>query len=149
MHVMFTVKTISPTETFAVRHPVLRPGKPIETCIFDGDTLPTTVHFGIFHESGPIAGVVSVFEAPHTFFTENKQFQVRGMAVLPEYQKNGLGEQLILAAENYIRENGGHRIWFNAREIAIGFYRKMGYETIGIAFSIGDIGIHYVMHKPL
>ncbi|KOS08323.1 acetyltransferase [Flavobacterium akiainvivens] len=146
---MFTVKIISPTETFAVRHPVLRPGKPIETCIFDGDALPTTVHFGIFHESGPIAGVVSVFEAPHTFFTEQKQFQLRGMAVLAEYQKTGLGEQLVLAAEEYARNNNGQRIWFNAREIAIGFYRKMGYETTGVAFSVGDIGIHYVMHKPL
>jgi ribosomal protein S18 acetylase RimI-like enzyme len=146
---MFTVKTISATETFAVRHPVLRPGKPIETCIFDGDALPTTVHFGIFHETGPIAGVVSVFEAHHAFFNEEKQFQLRGMAVMPEFQKTGLGEQLVLAAEEYAGANQGLRIWFNAREIAIGFYRKMGYETIGVAFSIGDIGIHYVMHKPL
>jgi GNAT superfamily N-acetyltransferase len=146
---MFTVKTISPTETFAVRHPVLRPGKPIETCIFDGDTLPTTVHFGIFHETGPIAGVVSVFEAQHAFFSEEKQFQLRGMAVLQHYQKTGLGEQLVLASEEYARTQAGQRIWFNAREVATGFYRKMGYETIGVAFSIGDIGTHYVMHKHL
>ncbi|MES2484902.1 MAG: GNAT family N-acetyltransferase [Bacteroidota bacterium] len=145
---MYTIKTISATETFAVRHPVLRPGKPIETCIFDGDTLPTTIHFGIF-EDDKILGVTSLFESPHAFFNEEKQFQLRGMAVLPSQQKKGLGDRLVQAAENYARSNGGQRMWFNAREIALGFYRKMGYDTTGIAFSIGDIGIHYVMHKPL
>jgi len=145
---MYTIKTISATETFAVRHPVLRPGKPVETCIFDGDTLPTTVHFGIF-EDNTILGVVSIFEATHAFFTEEKQYQLRGMAVLPGYQKKGLGERLVLAAEEHARSHGGKRMWFNAREIALGFYRKMGYDITGVAFSIGDIGIHYVMHKPL
>jgi GNAT superfamily N-acetyltransferase len=145
---MYTIKTISPTETFAVRHPVLRPGKPVETCIFDGDTLPTTIHLGIF-EGETILGVVSVFEAHHAFFEEEKQFQLRGMAVLPNQQKKGLGDRLVQAAEEYAREYNGMRMWFNAREIALGFYRKMGYDTTGVAFSIGDIGIHYVMHKPL
>jgi len=145
---MYIIKTISATETFAVRHPVLRPGKPIETCIFDGDTLPTTVHFGIF-EDDEILGVVSVFENHHAFFSEDKQFQIRGMAVLPSQQKKGLGDRLVQAAEDYARSHRGERMWFNAREIALGFYRKMGYDTTGVAFSIGDIGIHYVMHKPL
>ena len=106
------------------------------------------MHFGIF-EDDKILGVVSVFEAHHTFFTEKKQYQIRGMAVLPDMQKKGLGDRLVQAAEDYARNNGGQRMWFNAREIALGFYRKMGYDTIGVAFSIGDIGIHYVMHKPL
>ena len=38
---MQNIKKISATETFLVRHPVLRAGKPIESCHFDGDDLET------------------------------------------------------------------------------------------------------------
>ena len=42
---MEIIKNISANETFLVRHPVLRAGKPIENCKFDGDELETTQHF--------------------------------------------------------------------------------------------------------
>ena len=146
---MYTLKEITPQATFAVRQPVLRPGKTIDTCIFDGDSLPTTLHFGIYDDK-VLLGVISVFEANHPFFSEENQFQIRGMAVLDANQKKGLGEKLVQKAEEYIAlQQQGSRIWFNAREIAVGFYQKMGYAMIGDAFNIGDIGPHYVMHKIL
>ena len=145
---MYTLKEITSQATFAVRQPVLRPGKSIDTCIFDGDDLPTTIHFGIYEDSA-LLGVISVFKALSPYFNEQHQFQVRGMAVLDNQQKKGLGEKLVLKAEADIAEKGGNRIWFNAREIAVGFYKKMGYEVIGDVFNIPDVGPHYVMHKTL
>jgi len=145
---MYTVKEITPEATFAVRLPVLRPGKTVDNCVFDGDSLPTTLHFGIY-DNETILGVISVFEANHLFFTEERQFQIRGMAVLDANQNKGLGKKLVQKAEEYIMAKHGSRIWFNAREIAVGFYQKMGYTIIGNAFNIGDIGSHYVMHKIL
>jgi len=143
---MYTLKQISSQDTFAVRQPVLRPGKGIETCVFDGDDLPTTVHFGIFDDEA-LVGIISVFKASSPYFNETEQFQIRGMAVLESEQKKGLGEKLVLEAEAYIAQNKGKRIWFNAREIAVGFYKKMGYDIIGDQFNIPDVGPHYVMHK--
>lgn len=143
---MHTLKQITSQDTFAVRQPVLRPGKTVETCIFDGDDLPTTIHFGIF-EGEVLAGIISVFKASHDFFTEKGQYQIRGMAVLDSFQKRGLGEKLVRHTEVYVSNLQGERIWFNAREIAVGFYERMGYSIIGDAFPIGDIGPHYVMHK--
>lgn len=145
---MYSIKQIPSQATFAVRLPVLRPGKPIESCIFEGDDLPSTVHFGIYSGEN-IAGIVSVFEEKTPLLTQQKQFQLRGMAVLDSYQKKGLGEQLVKAAEEYIINKKGEAIWFNAREIAVGFYNKMGYEIIGEPFTISDIGIHYVMYRLL
>lgn len=143
---MYTLKQITSQATFAVRQPVLRPGKGIETCVFDGDDLPTTVHFGIFDDEA-LVGIISVFKASNPYFKETDQFQIRGMAVLESEQKKGLGEKLVLEAEAYIAQNKGKRIWFNAREIAVGFYKKMGYDIIGDQFNIPDVGPHYVMHK--
>ena len=45
---MPTIKKITSTDTFSVRHPVLRSGKPLESCHFDGDILATTSHYGLF-----------------------------------------------------------------------------------------------------
>ena len=143
---MHTLKQITSQDTFIVRQPVLRPGKGIETCIFDGDDLPTTIHFGVFDEN-ELVGVISIFKASHSLFTDDNQFQIRGMAVLESQQKKGLGEKLVLHAEDYIRKQQGERIWFNAREIAVGFYQKMGYAIIGDVFNIPTVGPHYAMHK--
>ncbi len=145
---MQSIKEIPALETFSVRHPVLRPGKNIETCHFDGDNLESTRHFGYF-EAEKLAGVASLFEAPTPLLPEQNQFQLRGMAVLQEYQKRGIGEALVKFAENDAILRNGKMIWFNAREIAVPFYQKLGYKIIGEPFDIGDIGKHYVMYRSL
>jgi len=143
---MVFVKKINSNTTFQVRQPVLRPGKPIESCIFEGDDLETTTHLGLYNNS-KLAGIVSIFASCHKLFPQIGQFQLRGMAVLDEFQKKGYGERLVSEAEICIREQNGSLIWFNAREAAVDFYKKMGYEIVGDAFDIPTIGIHFVMRK--
>ena len=145
---MFKIKEISAFETIIVRHPVLRFGKPIESCQFEGDDLPTTSHFGLFYED-QLSAVISVFEEKSILFFEENQFQIRGMAVLEQHQKKGFGEALLKYCENQIRNNRVEIIWFNARQTAIGFYEKYQYQKIGDGFEIADIGIHYVLFKKL
>jgi ribosomal protein S18 acetylase RimI-like enzyme len=142
------IKEITSTETFLVRHPVLRAGKSVESCQFEGDDLLSTKHFGFFIEEDLI-GVISIFKNNHPFFKNNPAFQIRGMAVLNNFQKKGLGKKLVSYCENYVKEQNSTLIWFNARENAVGFYKKLGYETIGKALEIKDIGAHYVMFKKL
>lgn len=143
---MVFVKKINSNTTFQVRQPVLRPGKPVESCIFEGDDLETTTHLGLYNNS-KLAGIVSIFASCHKSFPQVGQFQLRGMAVLDEFQKKGYGERLVSEAEICIKEQNGSLIWFNAREAAVDFYKKMGYEIVGDAFDIPTIGIHFVMRK--
>lgn len=143
---MQLIKEIPALETFSVRHPVLRPGKNIETCHFDGDNLESTRHFGLFI-GDELAGVSSLFKSNSALFQEKEQFQLRGMAVLEKFQKKGIGESLVKFAEENAKSRSGKLIWFNAREVAVSFYEKMGYQIIGEPFNIGDIGTHFVMHK--
>ena len=143
---MIIIKKITSTDTYSVRQNVLRKGKPIETCYFNGDNDETTTHFGLFLEENVI-GVVSVYKVNNPIFTENIQFQIRGMAVLSEFQGKGFGEQLLKEAEKHCWKEQADLIWFNAREKAISFYKKSGYEIIGKSFDIPNVGIHFVMHK--
>ncbi len=145
---MIEIIEIPYQETFSVRHPVLREGKPIESCLFDGDDLKTTKHFGAFVDK-KIVGVVSVYNNKNANFKAVNSFQIRGMAVLKKIQKKGFGELLVQHCEKYVTEQNGDLIWFNAREIAVGFYEKLNYVKWGDPFVIADVGIHYIMFKKL
>jgi ribosomal protein S18 acetylase RimI-like enzyme len=69
------------------------------------------------------------------------------MAVLNEFQGNGFGTQLLAEAEKYCFDQKASVIWFNAREKAVPFYEKSGYQTMGNSFEIPEVGTHFVMFK--
>ena len=140
------IKEITALETFLVRHPVLRAGKNVESCRFDGDNLETTKHFGFF-EHDKLVGVASVYEFKNNNFSETKQLQLRGMSVLKNYQKQGIGQKLLIHCEKYAIQCNIKLIWFNARISAVLFYEKLGYDRFGKEFDIPEIGKHFVMQK--
>ena len=142
----YTIKFISAKETHAVRHPVLRLGKPIETCVFNGDDLENTFHLGIFLDR-KLVGVSSFFKNSHPNLPQENQYQLRGMAILKDYQKKGLGKLILNYGEHIIKKKNTQIIWCNAREIAVNFYKNNGYNTIGKPFNINNIGLHYIMLK--
>lgn len=140
------IKEIQASETYWVRQEVLRKGKPIETCHFEGDYAETTMHFGI-ELNKKIIGIVSVYQVNSKLFFDEHQFQIRGMAVLEAHQQKGYGALLIERAEKYCFEKNASVIWFNAREKAVPFYKKNGYIIIGDSFEIPEVGTHFVMFK--
>lgn len=142
------IKKISSVETYPVRHEVLRKGKPIETCQFKGDDDENTTHFGLFLED-KLVGIISIFKENNNLFPESKQFQIRGMAVLEEFQGKGFGAELVKEAENHSINLNTDLIWFNAREKAVPFYEKLNYKITGDPFLIPDVGIHFVMYKKI
>ena len=143
---MQSIREIHASETFSVRHPILRPGKDLKTCHFDGDTLENTRHFGCFIDE-ELAGVASLFQSNSNLLPEKEQFQLRGMAVLEKFQKKRIGESLVNYAEENAKSRHGKLIWFNARENAVGFYEKLSYMKIGEPFEIATIGKHFVMYR--
>ncbi|ESU23280.1 acetyltransferase [Flavobacterium enshiense DK69] len=145
---MILIRQIEAEDTFSVRQPILRPGKPIESCHFEGDNLGTTAHFGL-SENEELLAVVSLFKKNYPNCSIENQFQMRGMAVLENYQRMGFGEQLVKKAEHFVKEKNGKLIWFNAREIAVPFYERLGYKIYGNPFEITEIGKHFVMYKRL
>ncbi len=142
------IKKITAKQTHKVRHEVLRIGKPIASCVFEGDELPTTHHFGLFFND-EIVGVLSAFAKNNPKIESNNQYQFRGMAVLKSFQGKGFGRDLLLFAENEIKNTKTNIIWLNARENALNFYTKMGYLTVNESFEIVDIGIHFEMLKRI
>ena len=143
-----TIKQISGLETIPVRHAVLRKGKPVDACAIPQDNLDSTFHFGLFYEDKLVA--VSSFvidESP--YFKDTKQYRLRAMGVLEEYQGHQFGQKLLTHGVAFLKDKNIERLWFNARIIALNFYKKNGFETIGNIFNIPNVGDHYLMHKKL
>lgn len=140
------IKIITAIDTFPVRHPVLREGKPLDTCHFEGDNSENTIHFGYYVDE-ILVGVVTLSKESNSLYDYNHQYRVRGMAVLDSFRKRNIGKKLIEHCESFVIENNGEIIWFNARKIALDFYKKVGYEIYGDGFEIADIGLHFVMFK--
>ena len=142
------IRKIDALATYPIRQLVLRQGKPLESCCFEGDNLDNTFHFGLFVKD-LIVGIISLFNCKNSNFKSENQIQIRGMAVLEDFQKQGLGALLVKHAEKLAIENNYDIIWFNAREKAVPFYNKLQYQSIGDAFEIQDIGPHYIMFKKM
>ncbi|QGX38598.1 GNAT family N-acetyltransferase [Permianibacter aggregans] len=74
--------------------------------------------------------------------------KLRQMAVEPDHQGKGIGRQLMLFAEQQLQKLGYQQIELHARETAIDFYRKLGYQTVGHTF-IEQTITHIKMSKTL
>lgn len=143
----YILRTITAEETWPVRHPVLRKGRPLEDVYMEADEKESTFHLGIFYQDN-IVGVASFMEDTRPDF-KGVQTRLRGMAVLPEYRKKGLAQLLLKKGEQLLLEKGRTLLWFNARIIALNFYKNLGYKTVGSEFDIPKVGPHYVMKKEL
>ena len=139
------IRAISAAETIAVRWPVLRPGFPRETAIFDGDEAPGTLHFGAF-DGDNLVGVASLHVAPFPAQPEvSPTFQLRGMATLAEVRGAGFGKALLDACVAAAQEKGAALFWCNARTSAADFYAKNAWRIVGDEFDIPTVGPHLRM----
>ena len=141
------IRAITPRETWEVRHPVLREGRPLESCAMNGDEEEDTFHLGLF-EDKQLRGVVSFMNAAKPQFT-GRQYQLRGMAVLNTHQGKSLGNILLTAGEERLKAKGIETLWCNARIKALNFYLRKGFAIYGEPFEIEPIGTHYLLYKNL
>ena len=74
--------------------------------------------------------------------------KLRQMAVHENYQRQGLGSSLIRQIEPALQHRGFQKIELNAREEAVNFYKRLGYQTVGDPFMEVGIG-HWKMYRQL
>jgi GNAT superfamily N-acetyltransferase len=140
------IRPVRVQEILDLRWRILRDGLPREAANFEGDDEPTTLHFAAMDGSAVI-GCVTILRRP---WQERAAWQLRGMAVEPQWQRAGIGRRLLDAVESAIRSQPHSlQLWCNARTPATGFYRKYGWELFGEEFVIATAGPHYKMSKLL
>ena len=133
-----SIEQIRPELTWKLRRDVLYPGEIVNNIRLDEDD--DAIHFGAFKDDR-FAGVISLFQ-------RGTDFQFRKLAVDHPAQKMGVGTALLAYITEHARENGGLRIWCNARTPAISFYVKNGFKLTGSSFSKNNID-YAIMDKAI
>ena len=82
-------------------------------------------------------------------FNSIREAQIRYMAVDFEQQRKGIGTLLLDALEHRAVELGAARIVLEARESALRFYRKNGYQAEGPGHVLFNSIAHVKMTKSL
>jgi predicted GNAT family N-acyltransferase len=82
-------------------------------------------------------------------FNSASEAQIRYMAVEPEYEKKGIGKLIVNALESHALKNNSEVIVLDAREPAVGFYKKLGYEILEKSYLLFGSVQHWRMRKTL
>jgi len=132
------IRTISWEQTIPLRHKVLWPSKPPEYCHVDGDD--NGLHFGVFVNEVLVC-VASVF------LSQNKA-RLRKFATDGHYQNQGIGSKMLMHIIQSIKGSQADYFCCDARETALGFYKRFGMCTYGERFYKADIS-YYKMEVAL
>jgi predicted GNAT family N-acyltransferase len=111
----------------ALRNEILRAplGLPLSEADLQGEA--DQLHFGLFDDDELAACVSAIaLTADHA--------KIRQTAVAEAYQRQGLGRRIMTQLEAALAARGFVSLSLHARSTAVGFYQKLGYETVGDAF---------------
>ncbi|MED6315135.1 MAG: GNAT family N-acetyltransferase, partial [Verrucomicrobiota bacterium] len=103
----------------------------------------TATHVAAFDESRRLVGVGRLQHV------ESALGQVRYMAVEPDCRSQGIGQAILNELECLAKRQGMTTILLDAREHAVGFYLKNGYEVTGSSYLLFGVIPHSKMEKQL
>ena len=136
------IKEILAKQTYELRHPLLRKGQPYDSCQLENDNHPQSIHLGAY-SSSQLVGILSAMPNCCPDYNDQICFQLRAMAVHPEFQRRKIASQLIQNIVRRLKEDSKvENIWLNARVNANALYLNNGFQAIGTPFEIKPIGVH-------
>jgi predicted GNAT family N-acyltransferase len=140
------IEPVSVGVVLPLRSQVLRPGLPLAESNYAEDLDASTLHLAALDEGGEVVGC-------STWFPEDWQgrpaWRLRGMATSPSVRGTGVGGALLHRGLAAAAQVGVGEVWANARTIALGFYRRYGFETVGEEFLTAHAIPHYVIWRSL
>ena len=103
--------------------------------------------YGVLFEEG---GQVCAYACEMVIFEDA---EILNVAVAPSFRRRGLGEELMLALENYAKNKGAERLLLEVREGNIparGLYEKQGFVAYGVRKNYYEDGENaVVMQKKI
>lgn len=145
---MVVVKQILANDCYSIRQQVLWQHKAVADCGIDIDSQEGAFHLGAFID-GDLVCIGSFFKQKKPQFNQAKQYRLRAMATLPIAQKKGTAKSLLEFAVQKLQSDHQDLLWCDARIVATGFYKKLGFSIKGTSYEIPVIGTHYLMYKKL
>ena len=144
----YFVEEVPTSEVLVLRMAVLRDGTPSQDPRYADDDTEGSVNLGI-RESGILVACSTWLPRPWPLDQSAPATQLRGMAVAKHLQSKGLGNILLQAGITRAKTLESTYVWARARDRALYFYERNGFETIGDQFidEASGLGLHLVMLK--
>ena len=144
----YFVEEVPTDEVLVLRMAVLRDGTPSQDPRYADDDTEGSVNLGI-RESGILVACSTWLPRPWPLDIDASATQLRGMAVAKHLQSKGLGNILLQAGITRAKAHESTYVWARARDRALYFYERNGFETIGDQFIDEASGLahHLVMLK--
>lgn len=133
-----TITKIGKEKAWELRHKVMWPDRSFDYIRLDDDDLG--IHFGLY-KGNILISVISLF-------INNEEAQFRKFATLQDEQGKGYGSALLDFVLLEAQKLGVKRIWCNARENKVNFYRKFGLEESDYKFTKGGKA-YVIMEKDI
>jgi predicted GNAT family N-acyltransferase len=129
-------------DTVALRTEVLR--KPLNMQFSQEELLreDDSIHLGAYNANGELLACLILKPVSAT------QVKMRQVCVSHIAQRTGVGTALVGFSETYAKGKGFTDMLLHARQVAVGFYRKMNYYIEGEPFI--EVGLpHFKMRKAI
>lgn len=94
--------------------------------VLTNDDDDRTFHLGAFDDNKLVSIASFYFENHPKMSTEN-QYRVRGIATLPEYQRQGISSTLLNTALSIAKQNLCNLVWCDVLPESEEFYEKVGF----------------------
>ncbi|MBF9251731.1 GNAT family N-acetyltransferase [Pontibacter sp. 172403-2] len=128
---------------YLLRHQTLREpwGQPKGSERVEDDA--TAVHAMLVDEAGQALGVCRLH------LNTPQEGQIRFMGIRADQQGKGLGNLLLTYMNDRARQMGATTMVLHARDYAVNFYRRNGYEIVEESYLLFGTIQHYKMAKQL
>ena len=90
---------------------------------FDEHDTPDTKYIVLTDDEFPVATC-------RLYQIDEETAMIGRVVVLPEYRGKGLGKRVMAEAEKWLLEMGYIKAVVESRDVAVGFYERIGYETV-------------------
>lgn len=145
-----SIVELRPEETWPLRRAVLRTGTPSPEVVLDGDDDPGTLHLGVRDAHGSLIAASTWIPRARAGAPAMPAVQLRAMAIDPGQRRRGLGARLLRHGLSSMGERGVRVVWANARDTALDFYVRHGFDIDGDGFVDDATGLpHHRIVKHL
>ena len=154
------VERCTTAQILPLRLAVLRDGTPSLDANYSEDELPGAVHLAIREQTegastdgtftnGVVIATSTWIPRPYPFdqaIPPATALQLKGMAVAKTAQGNGLGAALLASGIEQAATLGASCVWARARDSALYFYERHGFEVVGEQFIDEATGLsHHIV----
>jgi GNAT superfamily N-acetyltransferase len=124
-----SVEEVESRELHALRRNVLRGGDLTVAVEDSRDGQFDSIHLAVRHEGTVVAGG-SFYVSTSPIDPTQTAMQLRYLATDSAFQSRGFGAALLHEAEARFERRGVNSLWANARDTALGFYLREGWEAL-------------------